>query len=324
VARAFAVRRKAARSVAVADPYGESELTSLSKYAKKRPGFPAVTFAASANLTGQNRTPPGRKSVSYTLGSEYIGGPEVGWIRTDFLERLVSQTLRNDLTVESAMAISGAAFASAMGAQTRYFETFLTLTNARLGAWLPNPYFVALKLCNLEDWTIPGLPSLRRISYFAREILGLHSSTERMVLCTDGGHYDNLGLVETLRRTPSVVYCFDASGASPPLADTLAGAMALAREELGVKITLTDPYFLVSGAGNRIQPSAQLAKLNARLSKSTVLVGTITYPEIDGHTPKPGKLVRGHEKVPVFGQLMSPLVATRSPRFWPREVPTPH
>jgi len=34
--------------------------------------------------------------------------------------------------------------------------------------------------------------------------------------------------------------------------------------------------------------------------------------------------VRGHEKVPGFGQLMSPLVATKSPRFWPREVLTPH
>ena len=36
------------------------------------------------------------------------------------------------------------------------------------------------------------------------------------------------------------------------------------------------------------------------------------------------RVVRGHEEVPGYGQLMSPLVATRSPRFWPREVPTPH
>ena len=36
------------------------------------------------------------------------------------------------------------------------------------------------------------------------------------------------------------------------------------------------------------------------------------------------RTVRGHEKAPGYGQLMSPLVATKSPRFWPREVPTPH
>jgi len=34
--------------------------------------------------------------------------------------------------------------------------------------------------------------------------------------------------------------------------------------------------------------------------------------------------VRGHEKVPAGGQLRSPLVATRSPRWWPAEVPTSH
>ncbi len=34
--------------------------------------------------------------------------------------------------------------------------------------------------------------------------------------------------------------------------------------------------------------------------------------------------VRGHEKVPDYGQLRSPLVAMKSPHFWPREVPTPH
>ena len=34
--------------------------------------------------------------------------------------------------------------------------------------------------------------------------------------------------------------------------------------------------------------------------------------------------VRGHEEVPGYGQLRSPLVATRSARFWSREVPTPH
>jgi hypothetical protein len=34
--------------------------------------------------------------------------------------------------------------------------------------------------------------------------------------------------------------------------------------------------------------------------------------------------VRGHEKVPGYGQLMSPLVAMKSPRWWPPEVPTPH
>ena len=34
--------------------------------------------------------------------------------------------------------------------------------------------------------------------------------------------------------------------------------------------------------------------------------------------------VHGHEKVPAGGQMRSPLVATKSPRWWPREVLTSH
>ena len=166
------------------------------------------------------------------------------------------------------MAISGAAFASAMGSQTRFYEVFLAIANARLGAWLPNPRFVALKRDNLDNWTIPGFPARRRLSYFAREIFGIHPSTGRLLLCTDGGHYDNLGLVELLRRRCKVIYCIDASGASQPLADALAGAITLAREELGVEITLTSQALdLVPGGRQQLEPASSFTNLNARLAE---------------------------------------------------------
>jgi hypothetical protein len=286
LASAFAVRRtdlgrNGSGRYPVAVPYPESEVTQLSRYARKRDGFPVVTFAASANLNGQDRSNPGRKSVSYTLGAEYVGGPQVGWVRSDFLEEISRRTLKRDLTVEAAMAISGAAFASAMGAQTRYYELFLTLANARLGAWLPNPYFVALKAANLRDWTVPGLPRIRRLSYFVCEIFGIHPTSSRMLLCTDGGHYENLGLVELLRRRCSLNFCFDASGSTRPLADTLAGAMKLAREELGVKIDSANLYQLIPGSGAPMTPESQLTNLNNRISASAVVITQVHYPETE-------------------------------------------
>jgi hypothetical protein len=292
LASAFAVRRERSAGIAVAKPYDYAdEGTPLSTYASRRLEFPKVTFAASANLTGQDRTPPGRRSVSFALGAEYVGGPQVGWVRTDYLERLVGSTIAHDLTVQSSMAISGAAFASAMGAQTRFYELFLCLVNLRLGAWLPNPYFVALKAARPTDWTIPGFPRLRRLDYFVREIFGIHPSTGRMLLCTDGGHYDNLGLVELLRRKCSYIYCFDASGASRPLADTLAGAMTLAHEELGVEIVFDHPYSLVAGGGTPLEPEQPLAGLADRLSDDAVATATIHYPETDGVQPDDGILI---------------------------------
>jgi hypothetical protein len=255
--------------------------------------FPEVRFAASANITTQDRTPPGRRAVPYIFTAKYVGGPHVGWVRTDYLTGLIHPAVARDLDVEAAMAISGAAFAAAMGRQTRFFEVFLALTNVRLGAWLPNPAFVAIKTEHCDDWTVPGLPMRRRLSHLVREIFGIHPSQARMLLCTDGGHYDNLGLVELLRLRCSRIYCFDASGGGVPLADTLAGAIALAREELGVEITL-DPeqaYELVPG-GMTPPPfeASPLASLSARMSKTAVITGDVRYPD-DPPGTLPAKLI---------------------------------
>ena len=270
-----------------------TEETPLSTYGARPENnrFPEVQFAATANITGQDRTPPGRRAVPFMLGSKYIGGPQAGWVATGYLEKLVGKTsLRRDLDVTAARAISGAAFAAAMGSQTRFYELFLALANVRLGTWLPNPWFVALKSQHLDDWTVPGLPSRRRLSYLAREIFGIHPSWARMLLCTDGGHYDNLGLIELLRLRCGLIYCFDASGGGAPLADTLAGTLALAREELGVYITLTNQFSLVPGGMNPppFSASSPLASLNIRVSNSAVIVGDIKYPEEDAPT---GKLI---------------------------------
>jgi hypothetical protein len=57
---------------------------------------------------------------------------------------------------------------------------------------------------------------------------------------TDGGHYDNLGLVEALRRGADRIVVLDASGDKVDSWFTLGGAIALARADAGVEITL-DP-----------------------------------------------------------------------------------
>ena len=83
LASAFATQRRAdqprVRSL-------ESTSTPLSQWGQRVGGFPEVRFAATANITGQDVTPPGRRAVSFVFGSDYVGGPQLGWVRTDFLE----------------------------------------------------------------------------------------------------------------------------------------------------------------------------------------------------------------------------------------------
>lgn len=300
LASAFAVRRvsRKERTAAVAYDF-EGETTTLSTYGRRPMDdrgvatFPQVIFAAAANLSGQERTPPGRRAVSYTLSHDYIGGPDVGYVKTEHAEAISPRRLRMDLTVQSAIAVSGAAFASAMGGQARAIQTLFALSNARLGTWLPNPAVID-RGDETGDWRILGLPSVRRLSYQLREVFGQYGYDDRLLYVTDGGHYENLGLVELLRHGCKKVFCIDGSGDSPPFATTLAEAITLAYEELGVVIRLKDAADAVPGSGDPLEPETALATLNARLSRSAVLSGTIEYPKElpfdDGTTGKTGRL----------------------------------
>ncbi|MFF1476833.1 hypothetical protein ACFVYD_04495 [Streptomyces sp. NPDC058301] len=297
LASAFAVRREilpGTHGTQVARPYNfATETTTLSEYGARKESFPQVIFAAAANLSGSDRTPPGRRAVSYTLSHDYVGGPDVGYACTACLEQRSKRHIARDLTVQSAVAISGAAFASAMGAQARAFQMLFALSNARLGSWLPNPGALA-EQWNAPRWPSPPAPLIRRLPYLLREVFGRYPMDDRLLLVTDGGHYENLGLVELLRQGVRTAVCIDASGDIPPFATTLAQAIALAHEELGITIALHDATDLVPGSGDPLQPPNVLSELNARLSRTAVITGDITYPEdldIDGDRSRHGTLI---------------------------------
>ena len=63
--------------------------------------------------------------------------------------------------------------------------------------------------------TGPGIkPITRGRGTSPRRRFGLHRLRDPWVYVTDGGHYENLGLVELLRRGCDEIYCFDAAGDS--------------------------------------------------------------------------------------------------------------
>ncbi|MQA60243.1 MAG: hypothetical protein GEU86_01860 [Actinophytocola sp.] len=296
IASAFAVRRvRRPDNEVVARGYDfDEERTPLDKYGERAAGFPQVIFAAAANLSGSDRTPPGRRAVSFTMSHDYIGGPEIGFAKTGFLTKLVSQHLQKDLSVQAAVAISGAAIASAMGRRSLPYQTLFALSNVRLGTWLPNPTAAAM-MADGTDWRTPCVPRVRRLSYLLREVLGVYPDDAPLVFVSDGGHYENLGLVELLRHGVKLAYCIDASADSPPFAATLAEAITLAREELGIRITLTDPRDLIPGGAPPLEPEDPLAALQGRLSNEAVITGTIVYPEVkqfdDGTEGTTGTLI---------------------------------
>jgi hypothetical protein len=90
----------------------------------------------------------------------------------------------------------------------------------------------------------------------------------------------NLGLVELFRRGVSRIYCIDASGDSPPAATTLAQALTLAQQELGVQTDLEAGTWttFTAGGADPLAPKSPLAQLSSRLSQRGVITGTFEYP----------------------------------------------
>lgn len=80
----------------------------------------------------------------------------------------------------------------------------------------------------------PGMFSL------IREAFGRASVFDRFLYVTDGGHYDNLGLIEALRRRPKEIYVLDASNDPEDTFRALGRAIATARMDLDCELVM-DP-----------------------------------------------------------------------------------
>lgn len=271
-----------------ARPVDYDKLLSLSSYARKSLSktdhWPELIVCAAANVSGVGDAPTGRRAVSFTFGPREVGGPDVGWIKTKDMEESLDWRRRRDITLPAAVAISGAALSPAMGKMTRSGVTaLLALANARLGVWLPNPSWVKA-MPNGSMWR-----QRPRVRYLFNEMLGKHPSRGLFLYVTDGGHWENLGLVELLRRGCTEIYCFDAAGDKVDTFFTLGEAVALARTELGVEININpevmEPADSAKSEGQHAHPDAskrtketsESPKEPSR-SQADFVVATFTYP----------------------------------------------
>ena len=205
--------------------------------------FPELVVCAAANLSDDGVTPPGRHAASFTFSRTEIGGMAVGMLPTEEFEALVKGsrssaigTAARDVTLPAAVAMSGAAVSPSMGKHSIRALTFLLgLTNVRLGVWLPNPRWLGELVTHERRRRVAG--HLRPPPwYLFHELLGRNKVNHKYLYISDGGHFENLGLVELLRRGCTTVFCFDASGDRNDTFNTLGEAVALARTEVQVDV----------------------------------------------------------------------------------------
>lgn len=199
-----------------------------------RPRWPELVICAAVNLNdpGLDHTvPAGRWADSFTFSPSEIGGPLVGYVPTVRYEQTLSPARRRDITLPSIVGVSGAAFSPAMG-KFSYgpIGGVFALLNLRLGLWLPHPAWVRT-MDGVATWRRrPGWP------YLLRELFGRFRRQRPFLYVTDGGHWENLGLVELVRRRCDEIYVVSAAGDGDRSFATIAEAIALAREQCRVDI----------------------------------------------------------------------------------------
>lgn len=169
-----------------------------------------------------------RPAASFTFTPLHVGSPVLGYRPT----RAYDAQDWNGVRLAAAMAISGAAVSPNMGYHTSgTVRLLLTLFNVRLGGWLGNPA--------RENHRLRYHPRFA-LGPILAEAFGRLTRRNRYVYLSDGGHFDNLGLYEMVRRRCQLIVVSDAS-ADPMFAyDALADAIRRIRLDEGVEITLYD------------------------------------------------------------------------------------
>jgi hypothetical protein len=138
------------------------------------------------------------------------------------------------ISLGTAMAISGAAASPNMGYHsTTSMALLLALFNVRLGWWLGNPGKEGDRTYKKEG------PSTA-IRPLAEETFGLTTDTKPWVYLSDGGHFENLGIYEMVRRRCRFILAIDA-GCDPGFAfEDLGNALRKIYIDLGVRITFAE------------------------------------------------------------------------------------
>jgi hypothetical protein len=246
--------------------------TDKLKPAEGYPG-PMPIFCCAMNITtGENLAWQERKAASFAFTPLY-SGYTVGW--TEWRKNLrfngfvpTAMLYPGGPNVATAVAASGAALSPNWGYHTKPATAFLmTMFDVRLGLWVPNPRrsrAAGQRLDAAAGDVPPASPSFAPFRLLS-ELLGSVDDTSKYVYLTDGGHFDNMGLYELVRRRCYRIIICDAEEDGTYTYEGIGAAIRKCRIDFGVAINLD-----LAG----ISPNTE-----SKLSAAHFVRGTIRYPE---------------------------------------------
>ena len=210
-----------------------------------------------------------RKAVSLTMTPLHCGSAADGLGYRDTKE--YGDRQGGGISLGTAVAISGAAASPNMGYHSSPVVTLLlALFNVRLGWWLGNPG-------RAGDATYGEQGPSNAIRPFIAEMFGRTTDDSEYVYLSDGGHFENLGLYEMIRRRCRCIVISDAACDPDYGFHDLGNAVRKIAIDLGVYVSF-----------------GKLHELQSRPKDKTVLkgayyaIGEIDYKTAPENGPDPG------------------------------------
>ena len=220
LAEAYLIQR--AKNSKPDQPFDEAVELKLSKANSPRAPYQLINAALNVPAS-KNPAMQGRLTDFFLFSRAFCGSPLTGYKPT-----IEWENKDGHLDLGTAMAISGAAAAPQMGLGTRRRLSFwLALLNVRLGYWVRNP----AKHTGFP-FSAPGL------WFLLKEMLGWMDERAPWIYVSDGGHIENLGVYELLRRRCKYIVAIDGEQDQRMTFGALTTLQRLAAIDLGVKIDI--------------------------------------------------------------------------------------
>lgn len=207
-----------------------------------------------------------RGGDNFLLSPYYSGSNSTGWLPT-------WEYMGGGMTLATAMAISGAALnpnagPDGTGLTRNVLVSFLmSFLNLRLGYWAPNPS-CPTKAKHVPNHFVPGWYEMQN---FFQD--GGYTESKPYVQLSDGGHFENLGIYELLRRRVRVIVCSDAAEDKDFSFYDLQAALRKAQQDFGVYVDFGERL-------NDIIPSQSVAfPPGTQIAKQGYALGDVKYAD---------------------------------------------
>jgi hypothetical protein len=242
----------------------EKKLYDFDGVGERRPTAPYHLLNTNVILVNSpQRTWRSRGGDSFVLSPLLCGSNATGWCST-------RKFLGGDLSLATAMAISGAAANPYAGGglfRNRPVALLMSLANLRLGYWVghPNPAKQVSK-------------SRTHFSTAWRELSGKLDENRPMLQLSDGGHFENLGIYELIRRRARLIVACDGTADPEFSFSDFITLLARIEADFGARITFNQKSRL-EGLEVFMPSTAAGYPRNTQLATRGFTVGTISYSD---------------------------------------------